>query len=88
MDEYETTDLCLMAVLANFGYHPKRMERATSNPRQVVSTYDLTLEVEETINKFWRGELLVEPSKFFGTLSMVKTRIYNCLGRSNYGSIR
>jgi hypothetical protein len=28
------------------------------------------------VNRFWRGELLVEPQSYFNQLKVLKTRIY------------
>jgi len=32
--------------------------------------------VQDIVNRFWRGELLVEPQAYFNQLKVLKTRIY------------
>ncbi len=70
---YKTSDLALTATLSL--YFPIRtIDRG--NPGKVVFLFDLTDDLNAFINRFWRGEITVEPQTFFNQLKTIKTRIY------------
>jgi len=68
------------------GHYPKSVRLSPENQKQVVFYYALTPDLQDTVDQFWRGEIKVEPSRFFGAITGVKSRIYNCL--KDYGRIR
>ena len=72
-DIYKTNDLTLATVLSLA--FPFTMDK--SNPRKVVFEFERSEPLQECVDKFWRGELTVEPLRFAGQTKMLKTRIYS-----------
>lgn len=71
---YRTSDLGLATTISL--YFPIR-EINRSNPRKVLFIFDLTDELNNFVNKFWRGEVTVEPQTFTNQIKNIKNRIYS-----------
>ena len=71
---YRTADLGLATTLS-LHFPINTIDR--SNARKVLFVFDLTQKLEEFINKYWRGEIVVEPQSFANQLKNIKTRIYS-----------
>ena len=71
---FQTSDLALTATLCLF-YPVELVDR--SNLPRVVFIFKRSKEFDELIDSYWRGELKVEPQKFFNQLKNTKTRIYS-----------
>ncbi len=70
---YKTSDLGLVTTLSL--YFPVRaIDR--SNPRKVLFLFDITDELNNLVDKFWRSEVIVEPQAFTNQMKNIKTRIY------------
>ncbi len=71
---YKTSDLGLATTISL--YFPVRtIDR--SNPRKVLFVFDLTEELNELVEKFWRNEVTIEPQTFTNQIKNIKTRIYS-----------
>jgi hypothetical protein len=71
---YKTADLGLATTISL--YFPIRtIDR--SNPRKVLFVFDLTDELNALVDRFWRGEVVIEPQTFTNQIKNLKTRIYS-----------
>jgi len=70
---YHTSDLALATTLT-LSSPIEQIDK--TDPRRVVFTFKRTSELGSTIEAYWRGELRVEPQKFFGQLKIIKSRLY------------
>jgi len=52
-------------------------EVVRNNPRTVLFVFDKTSELDDFVDKYWKGEILVEPQTFTNQLKKIKTRIYS-----------
>ena len=73
-DEFRTADLSLTAALCVSGFVVQEMERVS--PTRSVFIFNDSIELQETVNGYWRGDLQVEPQAFFNQLKTLKARIY------------
>lgn len=71
---YKTADLGLVTTLS-LSFPIRTIDR--SNPRKVLFVFDLTSELNNFINKYWRSEIVVEPQTFSNQIKNIKTRIYS-----------
>lgn len=71
---YKTADLGLVTTLSLF-FPVRAIDR--SNPRKVLFVFDLTDELNDFVNKYWRSEIVVEPQTFTNQIKNIKTRIYS-----------
>ncbi len=71
---YKTADLSLVTTLSLF-FPVRTIDR--SNPRKVLFVFDLTDELNDFIDKYWRSEIVVEPQTFTNQIKNIKTRIYS-----------
>lgn len=70
---YGTSDLALATTLSLF-YPIESMDR--TDVHRVFFTFKRTVELENTIEAYWKGELRIEPQTFFGKLKTIKARLY------------
>lgn len=71
---YKTADLGLATTLS-LHFPINTIDR--SNSRKVLFVFDITQKLEKFIDKYWRGEIVVEPQTFSNQLKNIKTRIYS-----------
>lgn len=71
---YKTSDLGLVTTLSLF-FPVRTIDR--SNPRKVLFVFDMTNELNDFIDKYWRSEIVVEPQNFTNQIKNIKTRIYS-----------
>lgn len=77
LNEYfATSDLPLATTLVVLGYPIKKYQRSPETGR-VNFVFVQTKELEKTIESFWEGQLLVEPSRIFEVMKRIKTRLYS-----------
>ena len=74
IDLFTTSDLALAAVVALY-YSIESIDK--SNPKKVLFIFKKDKNFHLCIEKYWNGELKVEPLKFYQCLKMLKNRIYN-----------
>jgi hypothetical protein len=70
----KTSDLALATALSVLGVAIEAMQQTDSERMNFIFTK--SDKVTDIVNRFWRGELLVEPQAYFNQLKVLKTRIY------------
>jgi hypothetical protein len=71
---FRTADLAITAALSVSGFVVDEVEKVS--PTRSVFIFIDSAELQEAVNKFWRGEMLIEPMAFFNQLKLLKARIY------------
>jgi len=74
MSEFKTTDLALAATIALFLRMPD-IKKLSSGKCEF--HFQQEEDLDKLIPAFWRGELLVEPRRFFESMRAIKSQIYN-----------
>ena len=70
---YKTTDLAIATAISLF--HPlTSIDR--QNPRKAEFLFQKEDGFDDLIEKYWRGELKVEPQAYFNQLRIIKARLY------------
>jgi hypothetical protein len=70
----KTSDLALATALSVLGVAVEAMQQTDSERMNFIFTK--SDKVQDIVNRFWRGELLIEPQAYFNQLKVLKTRIY------------
>lgn len=70
---YRTTDLALATAISLF-YPIEAIDR--QNPRKAYFVFKRERGLNELIEKYWRGELRVDPKTYFYALREIKARLY------------
>ena len=71
------SDFHLATALSALGYKVKKLNRSHSNKRvEFCFSIDDKETIYETVNKFWRGELLLDPQKIFFHQKILKNRLF------------
>ena len=70
---YQTSDLALATMISLF-YPIEAVDR--TNPRKAQFLFCRDENLDDLIEKYWRGDLNVEPQQFFNQLRIVKARLY------------
>ena len=73
-NSYSTSDLALAAVLS-LHYQIKAINK--DNPKRVFFIFTKDKKTDLIIEKYWRGELKVNPQAYFNSIKLLKNRIYN-----------
>ena len=71
---YFTSDLALSATLS-LHFQIESIDKST--PKKVIFIFKKNKDLIMVIEKFWNGELRVDPLKFYQCLKILKGRIYN-----------
>jgi hypothetical protein len=71
---FRTSDLALATAISVLGVAIEAMQQTDSERMNFIFTK--SDRVTDIVNRFWRGELLVEPQAYFNQLKVLKTRIY------------
>lgn len=71
---YKTSDLGLATTLS-LHFPIRTIDR--SNARKVLFVFSQTGELNDFIDKYWKGEIVVEPQTFTNQIKNIKTRIYS-----------
>jgi hypothetical protein len=72
---YKTSDLALAAII--FLFRPLEAIDKTSNPHKSEFVFVRDDDLNGLIEQFWRGELKVEPRRYFEALRSIKARLYD-----------
>lgn len=70
---YGCSDLSLASTL--YIWFPI-IETDFSDSKKAVFYFQQSQELQDTINNYWRNELLVEPKTLFQSIKLLKSRIY------------
>ena len=71
---YFTSDLALSATLLTLHFQIETIDR--SNPKKVIFIFKKDKGLEQTIEKYWNGQLQVSPLTLLQNLKALKSRIY------------
>lgn len=71
---YCTTDLSLAGALLS--YYPLS-NLNLENPKKAVFIFKKDKKFDLAIEKYWHGDLRVDPRQYFNNLKMLKSRIHN-----------
>ena len=71
---YKTADLGLATTLS-LSFPIIAIDR--NNPRKVLFVFNQPEELISFVDRYWRGEVVVEPQLFTNQLKNIKTRIYS-----------
>jgi hypothetical protein len=71
---FKNSDLALATAISVLGVAIEAMQQTDSERMNFIFTKSDKLT--DIVNRFWRGELLVEPQSYFNQLKVLKTRIY------------
>jgi hypothetical protein len=67
---YETTDIYIASTLHALGY---QVMEITGDQKK---TFSFVAEAEQDANRFFQGQLVVDPSRLFYSFKTLKQRIY------------
>jgi hypothetical protein len=70
----KTSDLALATAISVLGVAIEAMQETDGQRMNFIFTKSDRLT--DIVNRYWRGELLVEPQAYFNQLKVLKTRIY------------
>jgi hypothetical protein len=73
---YKTSDLSLATTLS-LGFPIESTELGEAN--KVIFVFKNTQLLNSYVAQYWRGEIKVDPVKFFNQLKVIKTRIYSAI---------
>jgi hypothetical protein len=71
---FRTSDLALATAVCALGVAVEAMDQ--DDPRRTFFIFAKSEKTEDIVNRYWRGELLIEPQRYFDQLKALKTRIY------------
>jgi hypothetical protein len=72
-DFYRTSDLALATTISLF-YPIEAIDK--QNPRKAYFVFKREEGLDELIEKYWKGELRIDPKMFFNQLRVIKARLY------------
>jgi hypothetical protein len=72
---YRVTDLGLASTLSALNYDVVTIEEESHNRRAFM--FADTEDLQDSIQKYWKGELRIEPQKLLSSFRTIKARIYN-----------
>ena len=70
---FRTSDLALAAVLS-LSFSIEFIDK--ENPSKAYFVFSKTKELDDSIEKYWRGDLKVEPQGYHAQLRVIKARLY------------
>lgn len=71
---YKTSDLALATALS---LYPPIESIDTSDDKRVFFAFQQSKELNDLIDLYWRGDVKVDPQKYFSQLKVIKSRIYS-----------
>ena len=71
---FSTFDLALATVITL--WHPVVDIDKSQNPHRALFIFKRSKKLDDTVNKYWKRELLVEPRLYFEQLKTLKGRLY------------
>ncbi|MBM3204534.1 hypothetical protein FJZ48_00950 [Candidatus Uhrbacteria bacterium] len=74
-NSYETHDLGLAAALRICGY--KLIGFEPTDGRRIVFVFELDPSLDQTIQRFWTGQLPVDALSYFGSVKLLKAQIHS-----------
>lgn len=74
-DQTELTDMSLVSCLVVLGFPVIAFNRDPKEFPKVGMVFKKTKKLEQTVQDYWNGNLLVEPKAFWNTSRELKSRI-------------
>ncbi len=74
---FETSDLPLAVTLLTLGFNSIRLD--TTDSSRVIFVFSQDEKLQEAIDEFWAGKLLIEPKTFWNVQREIKARIRNVM---------
>jgi hypothetical protein len=74
-DHFQTNDLPLASTLVCLGYCVSRIDN--TDPRRVAFCFPKSEPLEIDVERFWNGEVRVEPKQYSNSQKTLKARIYS-----------
>lgn len=74
-NSYETHDLGLAAALRTCGY--KLIGFKPTDGRRIAFVFETTPSLDEAIQRFWTGQLLIDALSYFGSVKLLKAQIHS-----------
>jgi len=71
---YKTTDLSLCAVISLF--KPIENIEKSNGIKKSTFVFILDQEIENIVDQYWRGEIRIDPRRYFEALRAIKVRLY------------
>ncbi len=71
---FRTSDLALATAISVLGIAIEAMQQSDGERMNFI--FAKSEKLQDIVNRFWRGELLIEPQSYFNQLKVFKTRIY------------
>ena len=71
---FRTSDLALATAICVSGIAVEAMQQSESE--RMFFIFAKSEKLTDLVNRYWRGELSVEPQAYFNQLKALKTRIY------------
>ena len=78
--DFSTRDIYLVATLLTMKFYNKNIDFQIEGVKNMPVGYfifDLTDELEIVVDKFWRGEIKVEPRMFVNNLRSIRAQLTN-----------
>ena len=72
-DFYKTSDLSLVATLS-LHFPIESIDR--QNPRKAEFLFKTSSDLIALVESYWKGEIRLDPAKFFNQLRIIKARLY------------
>lgn len=72
--DFRSADLALAAALCVVGFVIEEIEKTVTG--RAVFIFNDTPELQASVDKYWRGEMVVDPQAYFNQLKILKSRIY------------
>lgn len=76
-NHFQTFDLGCSAALVSAGFELVSLDK--ENPRKVLFVFEEKVGIEEAINDYFSGRLMVDARTLFDNIKMLKNRIYSSL---------
>jgi len=71
----ETSDFGLMVALKTIGFPIKKVSNDIYDRNKKIAYFDMTDELDETVKKYWKGELMVDAKTLSNNIRDVKTEL-------------
>ena len=71
---FRTADLALAAALCVSRFGVDSVEKV--DQQRLVFIFERNERLNDAVDQYWRGEMLVEPQTYFNQLKVLKARIY------------
>ena len=72
--DFRTADLSLCGTLCVLKFVVEEVDKVS--PHRSVFVFAASDELRDAVDRYWRGELRVEPQDYFNQLKIIKARIY------------